>query len=97
MNQRLTVSEDIIFLVGFVFLVSVSCSLKFMIVGYISKHTGTVISKYLKKVYDIYLRHGFTVNLLLMERDFECLCDNIPGYSDLRTTSEKYHMEDIEW
>ena len=60
-----------------------------MIVEYISNHTVTVISKYLDKVYDMYLRRGFTVNLLLMDREFECLCDKIPGYSDLITTSEK--------
>ena len=97
MTQRLKISEDIMFVIRIAFLVSVSCSLKFMIVEYISKHTGTVISKYLDKVYDIYLRHGFTVNLLLMDHEFECLCDKIPGYSDLNTTSSKYHIEYIEW
>ena len=89
MTQRLTISEDIIFLIRLAFLISVSCSLKFMIVEYISKHTGTVISKYLEKVYDIYLRRGFTVNLLLMDIEFECLCENMPGCSDLNTTSAK--------
>ena len=74
MTQRLTISEDIMFVIRLDFLVSVSCSLKFMIVEYIPKHTGTIFSKSLEKVYDIYLRRGFTVNLFLMDREFECLC-----------------------
>ena len=88
-TQRLTISEDVLFVIRLAFLVSVSCSLKLMKVEYIPKHTGTVLSKYIDKVYDIYLRCGFTVKLLLMDREFECLCDNIPWYSDLNTTAAK--------
>ena len=62
------------FVIRLAFLVSVSCSLNFMMVEYIPKHKGTVISKYLDKVYDIYLIRGFTVNLFLMDREFERLC-----------------------
>ena len=75
------------FVIRLALLISVSCSLRFMTVEYIPKHTDPVISKYLEKVYDIYLRRGFTVNLLLVEREFECLCDNMPGYSDFNTNS----------
>ena len=74
MTQRLTISEDIMFVIRLTFLVSVSCSLNFMMVEYIPKHKGTVIYKSLEKVYDIYLRRGFTLNLFLMDREFECLC-----------------------
>ena len=83
MTQRLNISEDVLFVIRLALLVSVLRSLKFMTVEYIPKHMGTLISKYLEKVYDIYLRRGFTVNLFLMDRKFECLCDNILGYSDL--------------
>ena len=62
------------FVIRLALLISVSCSLRFMTVEYIPKHTDPVISKYLEKVYDIYLRRGFTVNLFLMDREFECLC-----------------------
>ena len=71
MTQRLTILEEILFVIRLAFLISVLRSLKFMTVEYIPKHMGTVLSKYLEKVYDIYLRHGFTVNLLLMDREFK--------------------------
>ena len=85
------------FVIRLSFLVSVLLSIKFMMVEYIQENTDPVIYKSLEKFYDIYLRRGFTVILLLMDREFECLCDNMPGYSDLNTTLTKYHMEDIEW
>ena len=52
-TQRLTISEEIMFVIRLAFLVSVSCSLKFMMVEYIPKHKGTVIYKSLENVYDI--------------------------------------------
>ena len=67
MNKKLTISEKIMFLIRLDFLVSVSCSLKFMIVEYIPKHTGTIFSKSLEKVYDIYLRRGFIVYMFHMD------------------------------
>ena len=88
-TQRLTISEDVLFVIRLDFLVSVLRSLKCMKVEYIPKLTGNVLSKYIDKVYYIYLICGFTVNLLLMDHEFYCLCDKIPGYSDLNTTTEK--------
>ena len=75
------------FVIRLALLISVSCSLRFMTVEYIPKHTDPVISKYLEKVYDIYLRRGFTVNLFLTDHHLECLHDIIPLYSDLNTTA----------
>ena len=47
-TQRMTISEDVLFVIRLAFLVSVSCSLKLMKVEYIPKHTGTVLSKYIE-------------------------------------------------
>ena len=38
----------------------------------------------------------FYRNLFLAKREFECLRDDMPGYSEIKTTSVKYHMVDIE-
>ena len=89
MTQRLTISEDVLFVIRLAFLVGLSCSIKLMKVEYIPKHMGTVLSKYIYNVYDIYLICGFTVNLLLVDHEFYCLCDKIMSYSDLNITTEK--------
>ena len=73
MNRRLMVAADVIFVIRITFLVSVLRCLKYTMVEYIKKSTDTVLSKYLNKVYDIYIRHGFTVDLLLMDCELECL------------------------
>ena len=96
MTQRLMILEEILFVNRLAFQVSVLCSLKLIMVEYIPKHTDPVLSKYLEKVYDIYLRRGFTVDLFLMNHAFECLCDNTAGASDLKATALKYNVEDID-
>ena len=60
----------IMFVSGIPFLVSVSRGIKLTTVYYMPKRTTPVLSKYLNKVYDVYLRHGFTVNLFLVDREF---------------------------
>ena len=96
MTQRMAVAEDIMFVSGLDFLAIVSCGIEFTMAEYMLKHTAPVLSKYLEKVYDIYLRRGFTVDLFLMNHAFECLCDNTAGASDLKATALKYNVEDID-
>ena len=83
------VAADAMFVRGLAFLASVLQGIKFTTVEYMTKHMAPVISKYLEKFYDNYLKRGFTVYLFLMDCEFECLRDKIPGYSDLSTTAEK--------
>ena len=71
MNQSLMVSEDVMFVRGLAFLVSVLRGIKFITIEYIPKRTAPVISKSLKKLYYIYHVHVFTVELFLMDREFE--------------------------
>ena len=71
MNQSLVVSEDFMFVRGLAFLVSVLRGIKFITIEYIPKRTAPVISKSLKKFYYIYHVHVFTVELFLMDREFE--------------------------
>ena len=89
MTQKLVVAADIRFSRGVDFLVSVSRSLKFMMMEYMPKRASTVLYKYLEKFYDIYLICGFTVYLSLMYRNFECLYDSIMGTSYPNTNAAK--------
>ena len=90
------ISAYVMFVSRLISLVSVSRGIRYIKVEYIPNHTAPVLSKYLKKVYNIYIRLGFTVNLFLMDLKFEWLHENMSGYSDLNITAEKEYMEDIE-
>ena len=96
MTQSLMIAAYIMFVSRLILLVSVSHGIKYMTVEYMPNIMAPVLSKYLEKVYNIYLRRGFTVNLFLMDRKFECLHDIMSGYSDLNITTEKEYTEDIE-
>ena len=67
------ISAYVMFFSRLIFLVSVSRGIKYAIVDYMPNQTAPLLSKYLQKVYNIYLRCGFTINLFLMEGKFECL------------------------
>ena len=67
MNQRHMVTLDIMFVIGIAFLVSVLCGLKFTMVEYMPNCTAPELYKYLKKVYNNYLKYSFIVNLFLMD------------------------------
>ena len=66
MNLSLMVASDIMFVSWIPFLIIVLCSRKLTTAEYIPKHMATILSKYLKKVYDIYLGCRFTVELFLV-------------------------------
>ena len=83
------VAAYVMFVSRIIFLVSVSHDIKYITLDYMPNLTVTLLSKYLEKVYNVYLRLGFTVNLFLMDLKFECLHDNMSGYSDLNTTEEE--------
>ena len=61
------IAAYVMFFSRLISLVSVSHGIKYMTVEYIQNHTAPVLSKYLEKVYNVYIRCGFTVNLFLMD------------------------------
>ena len=82
------IAAYVMFFRRIIFLVSVSRGIKYITVEYMPNLTAPLLSKYLEEVYNVYLRLGFTVNMFLMDLKFECLHDNMSGYSDLNTTAE---------
>ena len=93
---RLMVAADVMFVIWIISPVSVSRGIKLKSVEYTTKRMALVLSESLEKVYDIYIKRGFTVDLFLRDREFECLRDNMTGTSDQNTTAEKDHVADIE-
>ena len=61
------IAAYVMFVSRIIILVSVSCGIKYMTVDYMPNITAPVLSKYLEKFYNIYLRRGFTINLFLMD------------------------------
>ena len=67
------IAAYVMFFSRLIFLVSLYRGIKYMTVEYMPNCMAPVLYKYLEKVYNIYIRRGFTVNLLLMGSKFEYL------------------------
>ena len=61
------VAAYVMFVSRIIFLVSVSHDIKYITLDYMPNLTAPLLSKYFEKVYNVYIRCGFTVNMSLME------------------------------
>ena len=61
------IATYVMFVSRLILLFSVSHGIKYTTVDYMQNITAPVLYKYLEKVYNIYLRRGFTVNLFLTD------------------------------
>ena len=68
MIWNLTVAADVMFVRRLSLLVSISRGLKLTTVEYMPKRTDPVLYRYLGMIYDSYFKHGYTVDLFMMER-----------------------------
>ena len=61
------IASYVMYVSRIIFLVSISRGIKYMKMDYMPNCMAPVLSKYLYKVYNIYIGCGFTVNLFLMD------------------------------
>ena len=66
LNQRLTISAGVVFVNGIYFVVSISLGINFATVEYVPRRTSCVHSKSLDKIYDIYNKRDFEIELFLI-------------------------------
>ena len=67
MTRRLTVAAGVMFFIWLALVVSVSRRLKFTTVEYMPHRTSPVLSQSLEKIYEIYSKRGFIVELFLID------------------------------
>jgi hypothetical protein len=95
LNKNVTLAVDIMFVCGLPFVVSISRKIKFTTVEYLPGRKQPILIKSLRKILRLYQNRGFKVEIALMDREFECLRDDIPELN-LNTTSASEHVPDIE-
>jgi hypothetical protein len=95
LNKDAKLTGDVMFVDGLGFLTTASRKIKFTTSEYVPKRNKSVLVNSLKKVFDIYTQRGFTIRTGLMDREFECLCDDIRGFT-LNTTAASKHVPGIE-
>jgi hypothetical protein len=95
LNKNVKLAVNIIFVCGLAFMVSISRKVKFTTVEYLHGRKQPMLIKSLRKILRLYQSRGFKVETALMDREFECLRDDIPELN-LNTTAASEHVPDIE-
>jgi len=69
-----TIKADIMYINGILFVVTTSCHIHFCTAELIKNEKSTTIATAIKQVIQIYHRHGFKVQFLLGDGQFEHIC-----------------------
>jgi hypothetical protein len=77
LNKEITITADVMFVDGLGFMVTNSRGVKFTTSEYVPTRSKANLTNSLKKVFEIYTHRGFTIQTALMDREFECLRDNL--------------------
>jgi hypothetical protein len=94
-DNQLEQKRDIMFVCGLPFMVSILRKIKFTTVEYLPGRKQPMRIKSLRKILRLYQNCGFKVETALVDREFECLRDDIPELN-LNTTAASEHFPDIE-
>jgi hypothetical protein len=94
-NKEITITADVMFVDGLGFMITSSRGVKFTTLDHVPTKSKANLINSLKKVFEIYTQRGFTIQTALMDREFECLRDDLRGIT-LNTTAESEHVPEIE-
>jgi hypothetical protein len=93
--QDVVLAADVMFVNGLPFFVSLSRGIKLFTVEFTPSRTKEQLSNKLKKVIYVYQRAGYRVRCVLMDMEFETVCDTFEdGF--INTTAAREHVGDIE-
>ena len=92
-----TVEAEVIFVNGIRFVFSVSREINFTTVEYVRQRLKIVLVNSIGKIFHFYKNNRYTIKNSLIDRNFECIRDSLPGNSNLNITARYEHVEDIEY
>jgi hypothetical protein len=87
---------DVMFVNGLPFLVTSSRELSLVTIEYLPSRTAKCLVHTLQRVFRIYGTAGFTVQVAMMDMEFEKLRDMLPKVT-LNTTAARAHIGEIKW
>jgi hypothetical protein len=95
LNNDITITADGMLVDRLGFLITSSRKINIATTEYVPKRSETKLVNSLKKVFEIYSKRGFNINTSLVDREIECLRDDIRGVI-LNTTATSEHVLEIE-
>ncbi len=90
-----TLTVDVMFVNGVPFLVSASCEISLITVGYTPSCTATLLADRIKHIKDVYSQGDYQVGTVLMDNEFEKLISLVP-IIQINTMAANEHVLEIE-
>jgi hypothetical protein len=87
LNKDFTITVGVVFVDGLGFMITSSQKIKFTTTEYVAERSKVNLINSFKNIYAIYNQHGFNITTSLMDREFECLRDDIQGMILKNTTT----------
>jgi hypothetical protein len=96
-NKYVTLSCDIMYVQQILFFITVSHNLHFMTIENIPNRKAQTLIACCDNVFNLYNSRGFVIENVLMDMEFETLCDELTRRNvKLNTTSASEHVPDVE-
>ena len=94
-HKFISIADDVFFVDGIAFLLTVATKLKFVTVEHTPVCTAKSLVKHIKRVLQVYDRAGFTVIYIMMDGEFEKVKELLPTIV-CNATATKKHVSDAE-
>jgi hypothetical protein len=94
-NKNVTLAVDVMFVNSVPFLVSVSRTINLITIEHAPKCSATKLGELIHRIVRVYARAGFTVQMVLMDNEFEKLKDHVPMLV-LNIPAASEHVGEIE-
>ena len=94
-NKFVTLTADVMFVNGWPFLTTFSRRIRMITAEYTPSRKAKQLASCLTKVINVYTRGGYTVNVVLMDQEFDKVEELIPQV-ECNTTAAREHVGDIE-
>ena len=95
LHNKVTLVADVMFVNGIAFLVSASRNINLITIEHAPKRTASNLGIILNRILRVYNKAGFTVQILLMDNEFDKVRDHVPTV-DLNTPAASEHIGEIE-
>ena len=94
-NCFVTLTADVMHVNGIKFLTTRSRQIRLLTAEFIPTRTAAQLSSSVKKIINLYAKAGFTVNVVLMDQEFDKIAGKIP-LAEANTAAAREHDAKIE-
>jgi hypothetical protein len=94
-HKKVTLVEDVFFFNSVPFLILASRNINLITIEHAPKQTASKLGHLLQRIFHVYTKAGFHVQVILMDNEFEKVWDHVP-FIDMNIPAVAEHVAEIE-